>query len=255
MAAETDQSYEKIQALIKEKPELSSTVSAKLASLLEELELSKDSTGKNYGFDKLHHGFRKFRKGFYEQNPELFGKLKTGQWPKFMVIACADSRVDPSVVLGLRPGDAFIVRNIANMVPPFEKEGYPSMGASLEYAVLHLKVDHILIIGHRACGGVKALVTMTPEDGKYSTTFIERWVEIGKPARKEVTAQMPQAETPEVCTTCEKETVKTSLNNLLTYPFVVDAVKDKKVSLHGGYYDLVEGKFETWDFDLPAPKV
>lgn len=253
MAAGTDQSYEKIQALIKEKPELSSTVSAKLASLLEELQVSDSSTeGKTSGktnFDKIKAGFGKFKKEIYEKNPELIGKLKKGQWPKFLVVACADSRVDPSIILGLKPGDAFVVRNIANMVPPFEKEGYPSVGASLEYAVLHLKVEHILILGHRACGGVGALVNMTPDDGKYSTTFIERWVEIGKPARGQVKAASPNADIPEVCKTCEKESVKNSLNNLLTYPFVVEAAKEKKVTLHGGYYDFLEGTFDTWDFE------
>lgn len=248
----TDQSYAKIQALVKEQPELSSVVSSKLASLLEELKVSKGSPEPKTNFGQFHLGFSKFKKEVYEKDPELFGKLKTGQWPKYMVIACADSRVDPSTILGLKPGDAFIIRNVANMVPAFEKEGYPSVGSALEYAVLHLKVDHIIIVGHRACGGVGALVKMTPEDGQYSTTFIERWVEIGKPARKEVKAQLPHADTPEICLTCEKEAVKNSLKNVLTYPFVVDAVKEKKVTLHGGYYDFVEGSFETWDFELPA---
>lgn len=252
MAVETDQSYEKIQALVKKQPELSSTVSAKLASLLEELELSNSTPEAKTNFDKLNLGFRKFKREVYDKHPELVGSLKKGQWPKFMVVACADSRVDPGIVLGLKPGDAFIVRNVANMVPPFEKEGYPSVASALEYAVLHLKVEHILILGHRACGGVGALVTMTPEDGKYSTTFIERWVEIGKPARKEVKTQLPNAETPELCQTCEKASVKNSLNNLLTYPFVVDAVKEKKVTLHGGYYDFIEGSFDTWDFEVPS---
>lgn len=249
-----DESYQKIQALIKEKPELSSTVSTKLASLLEELELGDKSTEPKTSFDKINHGFQKFKKEVYGKNPEIAEKLKTGQWPKFMVIACSDSRVDPAIILGLQPGDAFIVRNIANMIPPFESEGYPSVGSALEYAVLHLKVEHILVVGHSACGGVGALVKMTPDDGKYSTTFIERWVEIGKPARAEVKAESPHADSADLCKTCEKTSVKNSLNNLLSYPFVVEAAKEKKISVHGGYYDFIHGSFETWDFEVPSAK-
>jgi carbonic anhydrase len=252
MATESDQSYQKIQALVKEKPELSSTVSAKLASLLEELKVDDKSTVAKTNFDQLNFGFLKYKKDVYDTHTELTEKLKTGQWPKFMVIACADSRVDPSLVLGFKPGDAFTIRNVANMVPPFEKEGYPSIGSALEYAVLHLKVDHILIVGHSACGGIGALVKMTPDDGKYKTTFIEKWVEIGKPARAEVKAKSPQGETADLCKTCEKTSVQNSLKNLLTYPFVVEAATQKKVSLHGGYYDFINGSFETWDFDVPA---
>jgi carbonic anhydrase len=171
-----------------------------------------------------------------------------------MVIACADSRVDPAITLKLKPGDAFIIRNVANMVPPFESEGYPSVGSALEYAVLHLKVEHIVVVGHSACGGIGALIKMVPEDGNYATTFIERWVEIGKPARKEVNAESPNGAVADLCKTCEKTSVKNSLNNLLTYPFVVEAAKSKKITIHGGYYDFINGAFDTWDFEVPAEK-
>jgi len=260
MATATDQSYGKIQALVKENPALGSTAAEKLAALVEELqtlEVSENGAGQKGStdsFDKLKQGFSKFKTNVFDKNSELTGKLKTGQWPEFMVVACADSRVCPTAILGFQPGDAFIVRNVANMIPPWEKEGYPSIGAAVEYAVLHLKVKHILVIGHSGCGGVGALVKMTPDDGKYSTTFIERWVEIGKPARAEVKSKSPHESVAAVCKTCETESVKNSLNNLLTYPFVVEAVSDKKVSLHGGYYDFIEGSFKTWDF-VPSKEV
>uniref|UniRef100_A0A0D3AG72 Carbonic anhydrase n=2 Tax=Brassica oleracea TaxID=3712 RepID=A0A0D3AG72_BRAOL len=96
------------------------------------------------------------------------GELAKGQSPKYMVFACSDSRVCPSHVLNFQPGDAFVVRNIANMVPPFDKAKYGGVGAAIEYAVLHLKVENIVVIGHSACGGIKGLMSF-PLDGNNST--------------------------------------------------------------------------------------
>ncbi|KAG6543044.1 hypothetical protein Mapa_015540 [Marchantia paleacea] len=244
----------RIQAVIEKKPELSGAVVAKLEELLADLEnlsVEEQSEGQS-AFDKLKNGFESFKKQVYLKNSELTSKLKTGQWPKFMIIACADSRVCPTQIFNLSPGDAFVIRNVANVVPAYEKEGNPSVGCAVEYAVLHLKVDHILVIGHRACGGIGALVKMVPDDGAYKTTFIEKWMEIGKPARAIVKEQCKDESIDVVCKTCEKESVNNSLSNLMSYPFVEEAVNQGKVSLHGGYYDHIEGSFHKWDFNASA---
>jgi carbonic anhydrase len=120
-----------------------------------------------------------------------------------MVIACSDSRVDPATILGLQPGEAFVVRNVANLVPAWEpKGGYPSVSSALEYAVKHLKVEHIVVIGHRLCGGIKALVTT--EEGAGSHDFIESWLEIGQPARAATKAVCAADDVDEQCKFCEK---------------------------------------------------
>ncbi|KAL2634936.1 hypothetical protein R1flu_006415 [Riccia fluitans] len=244
-----------IKDYIERHPEKRVTATAKLAELAEEMDSEKDTSTSTTStvFDKLMNGFQMFKKDTYFAKPELTERLRNGQWPKFMIVACADSRVCPSSILSLEPGDAFVIRNVANLVPPYEEGGCPSFASALEYAVLHLKVSYIFVIGHRACGGIGALVKMTPDDGKYQTTFIEKWMAIGKPARERShVKQMRDMEdnVDILCKHCEKESVNNSLGNLITYPFLLEAVVSKKTSLHGGYYDLIAGTFKKWNYDL-----
>ncbi len=107
---------------------------------------------------RLIEGFRRFREGYYREHRDLFDALATrGQSPKAMVIGCADSRVDPQLVFGAAPGDIFVVRNVANLVPPYETGGeYHGTSAALEFAVQALKVKHIVVLGHARCGGIRA---------------------------------------------------------------------------------------------------
>ncbi|XP_002971798.2 carbonic anhydrase 2 [Selaginella moellendorffii] len=197
--------------------------------------------------ERIKTGFQKFKAETYTQNPELFNELANGQSPKFMVIACSDSRVCPTTVLGFQPGEAFVVRNVANMVPPPEQAGYPGTSAALEYAVTALKVENILVIGHSRCGGIKALMTRKENAAKWSA-FIEDWIEIGRPARASTLKSEPEGQIDHQCTKCEKESVNVSLSNLLGFPFVKEAVTSGKVALHGGYYNFVDGAFEYWTF-------
>lgn len=199
--------------------------------------------------ERLKSGFIHFKKEKYDTNPALFNELATGQWPKFMLFACSDSRVCPSHVLNIQPGEAFVVRTVANLVPPFDKTRYSGTGAAVEYAVLHLKVQYIVVIGHSACGGIKGLLSI-PEDGKTSTDFIEDWVSIASPAGKKVKGEHGAAPFAELCGHCEKEAVNVSIGNLLSYPFVRDGLLKKTLAIKGGYYDFVKGGFELWDVDF-----
>ncbi|KAJ8458482.1 hypothetical protein OPV22_031408 [Ensete ventricosum] len=196
--------------------------------------------------ERVQSGFVQFKKDVYEKKSDLFAELKEGQSPKFMVFACADSRVCPSVVLNYQPGEAFTIRNIANMVPPYDKVKYAGVGAAIEYAVLHLKVQNIMVIGHSRCGGIKGLMSIK-DDGTTSTDFIEDWVKICLPARDKVKAEHAALSFEEQCTECEKEAVDVSLQNLKTYPFVKEAVEKKSLKLIGAHYDFVNGIFETWE--------
>jgi carbonic anhydrase len=195
--------------------------------------------------ERIKDGFLHFKREKYDADPELYSALAEGQEPKFLVFACSDSRVCPSHVLNFQPGEAFMLRNIANIVPPFDKVKYSGVGAVIEYAVVHLKVENIVVMGHSRCGGIKALMDL-PEDGTASNDFIDEWVKICWPARVKVKTELPCASTDDQLTACEKEAVNLSLANLLTYPFVRDALVSKKLSLKGGYYNFVDGTFELW---------
>ncbi|PKI79213.1 hypothetical protein CRG98_000505 [Punica granatum] len=166
-----------------------------------------------------------------------------------MVFACSDSRVCPSHILHFQPGEAFVVRNVANMVPPYDQTKYSGVGAAIEYAVLHLKVEYIFVIGHSACGGIKGLMSF-PYDGSSSTDFIEDWVKIGAPAKAKVLSAHRDKPFGDQCTNCEKEAVNVSLGNLLTYPFVRDGLVNKTLGLKGGYYDFINGSFELWGLEF-----
>ncbi|CAL9117029.1 unnamed protein product [Musa acuminata var. zebrina] len=228
--------------------------------------------------ERLTSGFERFKKEVYEENPDLFSQLAVGQSPKFMVFACADSRVCPSVVLNFQPGEAFTVRNIANMVPPYDQVSsvcslhhqlflsliaayappftslsvvflqtkYSGVGAAIEYAVLNLKVEYIVVMGHSSCGGIKGLMSIK-EDGTTSTDFVEEWVKICLPAKEKVVAEHAALSFADQCTQCEKEAVNVSLENLKTYPFVSDALEKTTLKLIGAHYDFVAGSFEAWE--------
>ncbi|RLM92046.1 carbonic anhydrase 2 [Panicum miliaceum] len=196
--------------------------------------------------ERLKSGFEKFKTEVYDKKPELFEPLKAGQAPKYMVFACSDSRCCPSVTLGLQPGEAFTVRNIAAMVPPYDKNKYTGIGSAIEYAVCALKVEVLTVIGHSRCGGIKALLSL--QDGAPDTFhFVEDWVRIGFLAKKKVLSQHPTVPFDDQCSILEKEAVNVSLLNLLTYPWVKEGVANGTLKLVGARYDFVNGIFDTWE--------
>lgn len=238
-----------LKKLLSEKGELAPVAAAKIQEITAELTTADAKKGAFNPVDRVKTGFIHFKREKYEKNPALYDDLSKGQSPKFMVFACSDSRVCPSHILDFQPGEAFVVRNVANMVPPFDQIKYSGVGAAVEYAVLHLKVEEIVVIGHSCCGGIKGLMTF-PFDGTTSTDFIEDWVKIALPAKAKVKAECGDAPLPDLCATCEKEAVNVSLGNLLTYPFVRDGLVKKTLALKGGYYDFVKGSFELWGLEF-----
>ncbi|KAJ9135317.1 hypothetical protein P3X46_032518 [Hevea brasiliensis] len=249
-----EEAIEALKKLLNEKGELKPAAAAKVEQITAELQTASSDTKSFNPVERIKEGYIHFKKEKYDKSPGLYSELARGQSPKFMVFACSDSRVCPSHVLDFQPGEAFVVRNVANMVPPYDKVKYSGIGSAVEYAVLHLKVENIVVIGHSACGGIKGLMTF-PFDGKYSTDFIEEWVSIGLPAKSKVLAEHGGADLPELCTHCEKEAVNVSLGNLLTYPFVREGLVKKTLALKGGYYDFITGSFELWglEFGLSPP--
>ena len=190
---------------------------------------------------KLWAGYQKFHQKYFVDNPQTYEKLtKDGQAPKTLVIACSDSRVDPSIILNTEPGDIFVIRNVANLVPPYEDDMSHCHGtsAAIEYAVRHLNVENIIVLGHKHCGGVASLVN----EKEHDHTFIDTWLSIALQAKEKALTLANQNE--DVCSCCEKEVIKISLNNLKTFPFIQDKLKSGKLELHGWYFCLESGNIE-----------
>lgn len=189
-------------------------------------------------------GHRNFYQKYFIDEPETYRKLvEEGQSPRFLVIACSDSRVDPSIVLGAKPGDIFVIRNVANLVPPYENDEYQCHGtsAAIEYAVKHLKVENIIVFGHSRCGGIKALI----EDEENDHSFIDNWLYIAKDAKTEALSKHQDKE--HACELCEKEGIRVSLKNLISFPFISAAVKERRLQLHGWYFCMEKGAIEIID--------
>ncbi|XP_047970738.1 carbonic anhydrase 2-like [Salvia hispanica] len=243
-----------LERLLSVKGELAPAAAAKIDQITAELQAENGSATLSPSVERLKTGFLTFKHKKYNLRPGLYSELARGQTPQYMIFACSDSRVCPSHVLNIQPGEAFVVRNVANMVPPYDKTQYSGAGSAIEYAVLHLKVQEIVVMGHSACGGIKGLMSF-PYDGKYSTDFIEDWVKIGLPAKAKVTAENGDTAFGDQCVLCEKEAVNVSLENLLSYPFVRQGVVNGTLALKGTHYDFIKGGLEIWalDFSLSPP--
>jgi len=204
--------------------------------------------------DRLKKGFTLFKEKV-EKVPGVFDRLKLYQAPKVMVISCVDSRVSPNMVLQALPGEIFTHRNVANLVPPYEKLGaYHGTSSAIEYAVCHLKIEHIIIMGHSNCGGIRSLMDDKESDdieaGKYGMDFIPKWMSLARPAREQAKRYCKEKDFQEQCTFCEREAINGSLGNLLTFPFVKDAINQRKLALHGWYYDMAGPHLSTWNMQL-----
>lgn len=198
--------------------------------------------------EELIAGFRRFHADYYRHRPELVERLvRHGQTPKVMVVACSDSRVDPAIVTDCDPGDLFVVRNVANLVPPCEQSGgYHGTSAALEFAVRCLNVEHVIVMGHARCGGIRALLgDVRFEDG--TGQFITPWISIADPARREVMAFHGVHDPHTRAAACERAAVRVSIANLMSFPFVREAVEAGRLQLHGWYFDLECGELHGYD--------
>ena len=202
---------------------------------------------------KLVVGFRKFREKFFDPETALFGSLSSGQSPKTLIIACSDSRVDPSLMASANPGELFVIRNVANLVPPYEssKTGLHGVSAAIEFAIIKLKVENVVVLGHRQCGGIRSLMAGSHEDDE---SFVGKWMTIAEAARKKVIAEFgpakTDAEADALCRRCEMEAISVSIDNLKTFPFVAEAIKTRCLNIMGIYFDLEQGQLFEFDENL-----
>lgn len=193
--------------------------------------------------DRLIAGYRRFREAYFQHHRGLFADLAGGQAPKAMVVSCCDSRVDPQLIFNARPGDIFTLRNIANLVPPYAPDGaHHSTSAAIEFAVKSLEVEHIVVMGHSGCGGVRAL--LEPQEGE----FVGPWMRIAEPVRR-VVADRGDLGRAEKLRECELETIRVSLANLGGYPWIATRIADHRLTLHGWYFDIEGGELRVLDPD------
>jgi carbonic anhydrase len=192
-------------------------------------------------FSELVGGYHRFRATDWGRQRDRWSELSKGQSPQVMVIACSDSRVDPAQVFDTSPGEIFVVRNVANLVPPFERDGSRhGVSAALEFAVTQLKVSEIVVMGHGSCGGVHAALTEA-FDGKAPGEggFIAHWVDMLDEARERIVAEHGTG--PAAVRAMEHETVRVSLANLRTFPFVQAAEAAGTLKLRGAYFAIADG--------------
>ena len=184
----------------------------------------------------LLDGYKRFRSGRYKQDADKYAALSHGQSPKSMIIACADSRVDPTTIFDAGPGDLFIVRNVANIVPPCLplESSLQGMSSALQFAVESLKVEDIIVLGHSGCGGVAA--ALSSAQGQPIGDYIAQWVKLLNPA---INTLPPEADKQ---TALERAGVRMSLQNLESFPFVTTAIKKRDLRLHGAWFCIPSGE-------------
>ena len=192
--------------------------------------------------DHLADRYRRFRFRHYAPNQHRYEELaERGQAPDVMVVSCCDSRVDPETIFSAMPGELFVVRNVANLVPPFETTGkFHGVSAALEFAALNLRVRHIMVIGHSGCGGIRACLE---HDAARQTEaqFISNWMSMLDEARDAVRRDHAARPVGEMVTALEREGVKTSLANLRTFPCIQILEGRGRVTLHGAHFDIASG--------------
>lgn len=195
---------------------------------------------------RLLDGYHAFRNGRLQSEQDRYRELaETGQKPEVMVIACCDSRCAPETIFDVGPGELFVMRNVANLVPPYEPDNARhGVSAALEFAVVALKVKHIVVLGHAHCGGIKAFAEdaepLTPGDfiGKWMTLMAPAAERVGPPGALSKAAYFEKL---------EKASVANSLDNLMTFPRLRDAVARGELTLHGAYFGVAKGQLSVRD--------
>jgi carbonic anhydrase len=197
---------------------------------------------------QLIEGYRRFREKDWARERERWAELAEGQSPQVMILACADSRSDPAQIFDARPGEMFVVRNIAALAPPYEtSQGYHGVSSALEFAVTQLRVGEILVMGHGMCGGCAAALTGQFKDTPHGEGhFIADWVGMLKPVSEQVRARHQELDRSAFLE-MEREAVKLSLANLRTFPWIAEREQAGELKLHGAHFSIAEGRLYVLD--------
>ena len=212
--------------------------------------------------DELFDGYRRFRGGPYQDLRRQYDALAhQGQSPRTVLIGCVDSRADPGRVFDAAPGEMLVVRNVANLVPPFEQGGgLHGVSAAIEFAVTQLKVENVVVFGHGRCGGINAALTGAFDGAEVGHGhFIAGWMAMIAPARDQVREAMRVSPDVDGQRALEHAAIRLSLANLRSFPFVAEAEAAGTLALHGTWFDIAEGTLQHLDPDtgrfqpVPAP--
>ena len=200
-------------------------------------------------FEDLLDGYRRFRSDQLIKQRERWAELKEGQSPKVMIIACSDSRVDPTQIFDTNPGETFVVRNVAALVPPFETTpGHHGVSAALEFAVQFLKVKEIVVMGHGSCGGCNAALTQQMKDlPPGEGGFIANWINMLDDARNQVVANHDDITSASAQRAMELAGVRTSLTNLRTFPCIQHKEASGQIKLIGAWFAIATGQLHVLD--------
>ncbi|MDD5359294.1 MAG: carbonic anhydrase [Sulfurovaceae bacterium] len=199
--------------------------------------------------ESIINGYQDFQDLHFKENEERFKDLiQNGQKPKALFIGCSDSRVIPEMITSSDPGELFIVRNVGNFVAPFKPdEEYHATASAIEYAVGILGVTDVIICGHSYCGAIESLYKEPIYDIDIIHTM--KWLDLGKEAKDYAVSNKPNLPKDELLRYTEKVSVVFQLNNLMTYPIIQKKLNEKKLFIHGWYYDIVHGKISYYDND------
>ncbi|MGF1610301.1 MAG: carbonic anhydrase [Kiloniellales bacterium] len=201
----------------------------------------------------LIEGYQRFRRGDYAERQALYQQLfEQGQAPDTMIVACCDSRADPTSIFAARPGELFVVRNVANLVPPCELDGhYHGTSAALEFAVTGLGVRNIVVLGHARCGGIRAFLDHR-EGTQEAPAFIAKWLSIVAGAEQRLAAATSEWDRAARQQALEQASILNSLDNLLSFPFIAERVDDGRLALHGAYFSIGSGRLLVYEPDRGA---
>jgi len=193
-------------------------------------------------------GYKEFKKKYFKDNKKLFDELAEGQKPHTMVITCSDSRVNPALILNSKPGELFIARNIGNVVPPYEVTKGATQSA-IEYAVNVLKIPNLVVLGHSSCGACAHLYhEKTEEEKNIELDHVEQWLTLMYPAKHEAILESLNTKEKNIFEITEKNNIRLSLQRLMTYPYIVKALEEGGLELHGWWYNIKKGELEIYDY-------
>lgn len=195
-------------------------------------------------------GFKRFQHHYFDRNPELYDRLFTeGQRPQALMVACCDSRCDPGMLTDSEPGDMFVVRNVANLVPPYiQAVSYAGTTSAIAFAICNLEVAHVIVMGHARCGGIRALME-NKQPGCDEEQLIAKWLGIAADARQQVLKELPGKSQEIQARACEQAAILKSLENLMSYPWISRRVNEGKLALHGWYFDMENGTLMQYNND------
>lgn len=193
--------------------------------------------------ERLINGYRRFRQDTWPAARAHYEELaRSGQRPETLLISCSDSRVDPQTVFGAGPGELFVVRNVAGLIPPYQPDNrLHGTSSAVEFAVRVLRVARIAVLGHAQCGGIAAMLNGVPAAAQ---DFLGPWLALGRPALSCVPVDLPPAARME---RCETEVVRLTLRNLMTFPWIAEAVAAGRLELHGFRFAVATGVLERLD--------